>query len=155
MDASRYRLNQADLNLENTREEVRYQAAEAYANLLHQENLTKIAGEAVDMAKTQLRLISDQYSEGAVAKADVLMMEVQLANCRKNLVSAKSATEVARSTLASIVGLPQDTMSRIRRNSPNARNMLWPTDQTDWLPNMPRRPPRRRRTKPKPATVPV
>ncbi|MBQ1510367.1 MAG: TolC family protein [Selenomonadaceae bacterium] len=110
MDASRYRLNQADLNLENTREEVRYQAAEAYANLLHQENLTKIAGEAVDMAKTQLRLISDQYSEGAVAKADVLMMEVQLANCRKNLVSAKSATEVARSTLASIVGLPQDTM---------------------------------------------
>ena len=108
IDAARYRLNQADLNLENTRQKVRYQAAEAYANLLHRENLSRIAKEAVDMANAQLRLISDQYSEGSVAKADVLTMQVRLANYRQNLTSALGRSATARSTLASVVGLPQD-----------------------------------------------
>lgn len=107
--ARRYQLNQADLTLENTRQTVRYKAAEAYANLLHRRNLEKIAQEAVDMAQTQLGLIGDQYIEGSVAKADVLTMEVRLANCRQNLVNAQAAAKVAQSTLASILGLPQDT----------------------------------------------
>ncbi|MBQ4212906.1 MAG: TolC family protein [Selenomonas sp.] len=110
IDSARYQLNQADLDLENTRQQVRYRAAEAYANLLHRENLQRIAEEAVDMGNTQLKLISDQYSEGMVAKADVLMMEVRLANYRQNLSSAKGAVNVARSTLASVVGLPQDSV---------------------------------------------
>lgn len=112
IDTARYRLNQADLTLENTRQRVRYQAAEAYANLLHRENLAQIAKEAVDMANTQLRLISDQYSEGSVAKADVLTMQVRLANYRQNLTSAQGRSAVARSTLASVVGLPQDAALR-------------------------------------------
>ena len=109
IDASRYRLNQADLTLENTRQQVRYGAAEAYANLLHRENLERIAGESVAMAEKQLKLINDQYVEGAVAKADVLMMEVRLANYRQTQANAKGAVKIAMSTLAAVVGMPQDT----------------------------------------------
>jgi len=109
IDASRYQLNQADLTLENTRQQVRYGAAEAYANLLHRKNLERIAGESVRMAEAQLRLINDQYAEGAVAKADVLMMEVRLANYRQTHASARTAVENAMSALAAIVGMPQDT----------------------------------------------
>ena len=108
INTARYQLNQADLNLEKTRQQVRYQTAEAYANLIHRENLKKIASEAVEMGNTQLKLIANQYSEGAVAKADVLMMEVRLANYRQNLSSAEGTAAIARSTLASIVGLPQN-----------------------------------------------
>ena len=107
--ANRYRLNRADLTLENQRQQTRYRAAEAYANLVHRENLARIARQAVKMADAQLRFISDQYSEGAVAKADVLLMEVRRYNYRQNLVNAESAVNVARSTLASVVGLPRDT----------------------------------------------
>ena len=108
IDTARYQLNQADLNLENTRQQVRYQAAEAYANLLHRENLVRISKAAVEMGNAQLRFISDQYSEGYVPKADVLMMQVRLANYRQSLVSAEGAAKVARSTLARVVGLPQE-----------------------------------------------
>lgn len=107
---NRYRLNQADLTVENQRQQTRYKAAEAYANLVHRENLARIAREAVNMADMQLRFISDQFSEGAVAKADVLLMEVRRYNYRQNLVNAESAAEVARSTLARVVGLPRGTV---------------------------------------------
>ena len=108
-EAQGYEVNRADLNLQATRQTVRYQAAEAYANLLHRSNLARIARDAVDMAGTQLRLINEQYTEGAVAKADVLMMEVRMASYQQNLNAAQAAVEVAESTLASLLGLPQDT----------------------------------------------
>jgi len=107
--AGRYQLNRADLNLENSRQSVRYAAAEGYANLIHLENLAQVAREAVEMGKTQLNLIQAQFEEGAVAEADLLMMKVNIANDHQNLVNAEKSVEVAKSTLASIVGLPQDT----------------------------------------------
>lgn len=107
--SGRYQLNKADLMVENTRQTVRYQAAEAYANLLHYENLAQVAKDAVDMGHTQLELIRAQFEEGAVAEADMLTMSVSIANYKQNLVNAEKAVEVAKSTLASLVGLPQDT----------------------------------------------
>ncbi|MBR6267961.1 MAG: TolC family protein [Selenomonadaceae bacterium] len=109
IDANRYKLNRADLTLENTRQTVRYDVASAYAELVHRENLERVAKESVDMPTSQLRLINDQYVEGAVAKADVLTIEVRLANYKQNLMNAKGAANVAKSRLASAVGLPQDT----------------------------------------------
>lgn len=108
-EAKGYDVKRADFALENTRQTVRFQAAEAYANLLHRANLERIAQDAVDMGGTQLQLINDQYTEGAVAKADVLMMEVRLANYQQNLNTAQAAVEVAESTLASLLGIPQNT----------------------------------------------
>ncbi|WP_303840498.1 TolC family protein [Selenomonas ruminantium] len=109
IDAGRYQLNRADLTTENTRQTVRYAAAEGYANLIHLENLARVAREAVEMGNTQMNLIQAQFEEGAVAEADLLMMKVNIANDRQNLVNAEKQVDVAKSTLASIVGLPQDT----------------------------------------------
>ena len=104
--AGRYQLNRADLNTENTRQAVRYAAAEGYANLIHLENLAEVAREAVERSNTQLDMIQAQFEEGAVAEADLLVMKVNISNDRQNLVNAKKQVEVAKSTLASIVGLP-------------------------------------------------
>lgn len=108
IDAGRYQLNRADLTAENTRQTVRYAAAEGYANLIHLENLARVAREAVEMGNTQMNLIQAQFEEGAVAEADLLMMKVNIANDRQNLVNAEKQVDVAKSTLASIVGLPQE-----------------------------------------------
>ena len=107
--AGRYGLNAEDLNVESTLQDVQYQTIEAYYDLLQRKNLMGVSEGAVKMAAEQLRLISDQYSEGAVAKADVLQMEVQLANYRQDFVSAKGNLQVAMYRLARLVGLPQDT----------------------------------------------
>ena len=108
IEQGRYQLNRADLNLENARQTVRFKTAEAYANLLYRKDLAAIAQRAVDMADHQMQLIKAQYEEGAVARADVLAMEVQLANYRQNLVTAKGAVDVAMDSLASLIGLPLD-----------------------------------------------
>ena len=107
--AGRYQLNRADLNTENTRQAVRYAAAEGYANLIHLENLAKVAREAVERSNTQLDMIQAQFEEGSVAEADLLVMKVNISNDRQNLVNAEKQVNIAKSTLASIVGLPQDT----------------------------------------------
>ncbi len=107
--AGRHGLSAADLTLEDTRQSIRFQALRAYYDLLQKRNLRNVSQSAVNMADEQRGLIQTQYEEGAVAYADVLQMEVQLANYRQGLVSAEGALDSARYTLARVVGLPQDT----------------------------------------------
>lgn len=103
-----YQLNAADLTLENTKQTIRYQAIAAYYEVLQQRNLLNVAEGAVRMATEQLNVIQIQYEEGAVAKADVLQMQVQLANYRQNLVTTQGNLEVAEATLLNTLGLPED-----------------------------------------------
>ncbi len=105
----RHGLYAEDLTVENARQSVRFKTLQAYYNLLQRENLRNISKAAVDMASEQRDLIQVQYEEGAVAYADLLQMQVQLANYRQGLVSAEGSLEAARYTLARVVGLPQDT----------------------------------------------
>ena len=109
IDAARYQLNRADLDTENTRQEVRYRVAEAYANVIYRENLALVAQEAVNKGNTQLELVRAMFEEGSVAEADLLMMKVNVANYQQALVSANAAVEIAKATLAAAVGLPQDS----------------------------------------------
>lgn len=104
-----YQLNAADLTLENTKQTIRYQTIAAYYEVLQQQNLLNVAEGAVRMATEQLNIIQIQYEEGVVAKADVLQMQVQLANYRQNLVTTQGNLSVAVANLLSIIGLPEDT----------------------------------------------
>ena len=108
IEARRHGLSAADLTLENTKQTVKYQTTEAYYNVLQRKNLVKVAESAVRMSSEQLRLIEAQFSEGAVARSDVLQMQVQLANYRQNFVNAEGALAVAKKTLLAYVGLPRD-----------------------------------------------
>jgi len=107
--AGRHGLSAADLTLENTRQTVRFQALQAYYDLLQKQNLRNVSQSAVRMADEQRNLIQIQYEEGAVAYADLLQMEVQLADYQQGLVSAEGAVDSARYNLARVVGLSRDT----------------------------------------------
>ena len=109
IEARHHGLSAADLTLENTKQTVKYQTTEAYYNVLQRKNLVKVAESAVQTSSQQLRLIEAQFSEGAVAKSDVLQMQVQLANYQQGLVSAEGNLSVAKKTLLAYVGLPRDT----------------------------------------------
>ena len=111
-----YQLNAADLTLENTRQTVRYQTIAAYYEVLQQQNLLNVAEGAVRMATDQLNIIQIQFEEGAVAKSDVLQMQVQLANYRQNLVSTQGDLEVASATLLNTIGLPENTEFEVTDN---------------------------------------
>ncbi|MBR1886605.1 MAG: TolC family protein [Schwartzia sp.] len=109
IEARHHGLSAADLTLENAKQTVKYQTVEAYYNVLQRKNLVDVAQSAVQTSDKQLALISAQFSEGAVARSDVLQMQVQLANYRQNLVTAEGALAVAKRTLLTYVGLPRET----------------------------------------------
>lgn len=51
-------------------------------------------------------IVEAQYAVGTVTKADVLRSEVELANAKQGLVTAKSNTKLAMSVFNKIAGLP-------------------------------------------------
>lgn len=105
----RYAINAADLTLENARQTVKYQVIEAYYNVLQNQNLVEVNKSAVNMSSEQLNLLQIQYEEGSIAYSDVLQMQVQMANYKQSLTTAESTLEVAKSTLLSLIELPEGT----------------------------------------------
>ena len=106
---ARYRLNETDLTLENSRQTVKYQAAQAYYRVLQQISLVNVQEEAVQLLEEHLRTVSIQYEVGTVAKSDVLATNVQLANSQQSLNTAQGNYQTAVAQLNNIIGLPVDT----------------------------------------------
>ena len=108
-EAARYGLNAADLTLENSRQQVKYQASAAYYQVLQRAALVDVQKQAVQLLQEHLRTVAIQYEVGTVAKSDVLATNVQLANSQQSLNSAKGNYLTAIAQLNNILGLPVDT----------------------------------------------
>lgn len=110
INSARYSLNAADLNLENTKQTLRFQVIKGYYDLLLRRNQINVAQSAADMSAERLAMINEQYNEGTVAKSDLLTMEVELANYRQQINSAETDRYTAGETLNNLVGLPAGTV---------------------------------------------
>ena len=108
-EAARYGLNAADLTLENSRQQVKYQAAAAYYQVLQRASLVDVQKQAVELLQEHLRTVSIQYEVGTVAKSDVLATNVQLANSQQSLNTAQGNYLTAVAQLNNVLGLPIDT----------------------------------------------
>lgn len=104
-----YGLNSADLTLENTRQEVKFQTAQAYYQVLQCKNLMKVRQEELNNLNEHLRVVQIQYDVGNVAMADVIETRVQIADSRQGFNTARGDYENAVATLNNIIGLPTDT----------------------------------------------
>ena len=108
-ESARYSLNAADLTLENSRQQVKYQAAAAYYQVIQQASLVDVRKQAVELLQEHLRNVAIQYEVGTVAKADVLATTVQLANSQQSLNTAQGNYQTAVAQLNNVLGLPVDT----------------------------------------------
>ena len=108
-EAARYALNSADLSLENSRQTVKFRAAQAYYQVLQQASLVNVQEEAVRLLQEHLDTVTIQYEVGTVAKSDVLATNVQLANSRQSLNTAQGNYQTAVAQLNNILGLPVNT----------------------------------------------
>ena len=90
IDATRYGINYADLTLENTRQEIKYQTTSAYYQLLQRKALITVEEEAVKTLQEHLNNVNINYEEGTAAKSDVLASKVQLADRQQALVMRRA-----------------------------------------------------------------
>ena len=104
----------SDLNLEDTKQQVKYSTTEGYFKILQCRNLVGVNKETVSQLQAHLDNVNAKYSAGTVAKTDVLRSQTELADAQQNLVNAENNYEISMSTLDNIIGLPVSTRLNIK-----------------------------------------
>lgn len=107
--AARHALSAADLTLEYTRQDIRCRTAAAYYYILQCRNLIRVHEEAVHTLQNHLQSARDQYEIGTAAKADVLATDVQLADAKQSLITARGDYQKAVASLNNLIGRPPET----------------------------------------------
>ncbi len=107
--AARYGLNSADLTLEDSKQRVKWQTAQAFYQALQYRENIEVQQEAINLLNEHLRTVKIQYEVGTVAMSDVLATNVQLANSQQAYNTAQANYENALAELNNIIGLPTNT----------------------------------------------
>ncbi|HUU32660.1 MAG TPA: TolC family protein [Vicinamibacterales bacterium] len=82
----------------------------AYGAVLAAEAATGAAGAAVDTATGDLELARNRRDAGAATDADVLQIDVHLAQAREQQIRSRAEVAVARARLNQVLGEPLDTV---------------------------------------------
>lgn len=104
----------SDLNLENTKQQVKLTTTTDYYKILQCRNLVGVNKESVDQLQAHLNTVNSKYAAGTVAKSDVLRSQVELADAQQNLVNAENNYDLSMSTLNNVIGLPINTKLNIQ-----------------------------------------
>ncbi len=86
--------------------EALFQVAQAFFDLLKEEQLQQVADEALRLTTEQQRIVKARYDGGEVPKTDLLRAEVEASRASRKLADAIDRKNLALSTLASFVGIP-------------------------------------------------
>ncbi|MBD3878551.1 MAG: TolC family protein [Quinella sp. 1Q5] len=99
-------LNSADLNLENTKQQVVFDTTSAYYDVLRNKNLVNVKESTVDLLQKHLDQVTSKFQIGVVPGSDILSSKVQLANAVQSLVTSQKDYDNALATLSNLIGLP-------------------------------------------------
>jgi len=110
-----------DLDLDRTKQQIKLDATTGYFNILQAINVLKVSQESVDMMMAHLSNVQAQYGVGVVAKSDVLRSEVELADYQQKQIIAENGYELAVSNLNNVIGLPLDTVVKIKDELKHAK----------------------------------
>lgn len=98
----------AELGRERTGQELALAAAEAYTAVLAADATLRAARAAVEAAEGDLARARHRRDAGLATDADVLAVEVHLAEMREGAIRALADADVARATLNAAIGAPLD-----------------------------------------------
>ena len=104
----------SDLDLENTKQQIKFDTTEGYYSILQNRNLVGVNKETVDQLQEHLNVVNARYAAGTVAKSDVLRSQTELADAQQKLVTAENNYDLSMSSLNNIIGLPTQTRLNIQ-----------------------------------------
>ena len=99
-------LNSADLDLENTKQQIVFDTTSAYYDVLRNKNLVNVKESTVDLLQKHLDQVTSKFQIGVVPGSDILSSKVQLANAIQSLVTSQNDYDNALATLCNLIGLP-------------------------------------------------
>ena len=98
-------LLKSQLDLERTKETVRYDTIKAYYDILEAQQNVNINQESVNNYQSHLTDVQNLYSGGAVPRSDLLRSEVALSNAQQSLILAQNTYDINVSTFRNIIKL--------------------------------------------------
>jgi outer membrane protein TolC len=96
----------ADAERSRAGQDLAVRAAQAFVQVLQLEAAARASAAAVAAAESDLRRARDRRETGLVTEADVLAVDVHLADMRQQQITLHGDVAVARLQLANAVGLP-------------------------------------------------
>ena len=109
IDASRYTREGAGAAYEESLQQAKYDAINAYYSLIMYRNKTAVARQAVKDYQGHVDNVKAQYNVGLVANSDVLGADTSLAEAQTSLVKAMNAADLAEASLNQVIAYPVQT----------------------------------------------
>ncbi|RJR30576.1 MAG: TolC family protein [Desulfobacteraceae bacterium] len=116
----------AEEDASRIRQDIALEVHNAFFGLVAAEETRSIAEKTLERTEDHLRLVKSRYAVGAVAKADVLRAQVEVANAKLTLVRTNGTVRIAQGNLNTSMGLPVEMRLEIE---PRPEAIISPTDQ--------------------------
>ncbi len=104
----------AEQNLEEQRQQLIYQTADAFYLCLLTKELVKVQEEAVAQAQANLDNVIKKYNVGMASGFDKMRAEVEAANLQPELIAAKNNYQTALTQLKTILGLKREAVIEVQ-----------------------------------------
>lgn len=105
IDNSEANLLKSQLDLERTKETIRYDTIKAYYDILEAQQNVNIQQESVNNYQSHLTDVQNLYTGGAVPRSDLLRSEVALSDAQQSLILAQNTYDIDVSTFRNIIKL--------------------------------------------------
>lgn len=109
IDASRYTREGTGAAYEESLQQAKYDAINAYYSLIMYRNKTAVAQQTVKDYQGHLDNVKAQYNVGLVSNSDVLGADTSLADAQTDLVKVMNAADLAEASLNKIIAYPVQT----------------------------------------------
>ena len=112
-DAESLRSEVAEFDAQRTLQNLDLAVSAAYFRILEAEKIRGVVDDSILVVTRQMEISRDFYTQGLVAKTDVLSAEVQLANRRQERIQAHNNAQLATATLNRLMGIDVDRPTRV------------------------------------------
>ncbi|MBC8527431.1 MAG: TolC family protein [Candidatus Cloacimonetes bacterium] len=102
---------QADLNLQSKGDNLDYQVAEVYFNLLKMNDVLEISEKSLVSSQVQLEKVTEKFDVGIAKKSDILQWKVKVENDKITLEEIKNSIAVLKTVWKNLLGF--DTSENI------------------------------------------
>jgi outer membrane protein len=107
------RLGSAEEEKAKVRQDVMLSVYQGYYELAAALETQMVAVENLRLAQDHLRLAQERKEAGAVSKADVLRIQVEVSKARLGLVRAENQIRTSKANLNTVMGLPAESLLTI------------------------------------------
>ncbi len=106
IEMDRLNLKAATQDLEKMRDDIRVAVAQAYVQIVYNQEILEVAQRQVEMDSLQVARLEAMQRTGKAASADVAVQQATLAQSRVTAVQAANNLQLARLELAQLLELP-------------------------------------------------